>query len=50
MGFPRQEYWSELPFSSPEEIPEPEIKPKSPELQANSSHRGCRQILPMDFP
>ena len=26
MGFPRQEYWSELPFSSPGHIPNPEIE------------------------
>ena len=23
MGFPRQEYWSGLPFSSPEDLPDP---------------------------
>ena len=27
MGFPRQEYWIELPFPSPEDLPGPEIKP-----------------------
>ena len=26
MGFPRQEYWSALPFSSPEDLPHPGIK------------------------
>ena len=26
MGFPWQEYWSELPFSSPGHIPNPEIE------------------------
>jgi len=26
MGFPRQEYWSGLPFSSPEDLPNPGIK------------------------
>ena len=30
MGFSRQEYWSELPFPSPEEVPEPGIEPVSP--------------------
>ena len=30
--FPRQEYWSELPFPSPEDLPDPEIKPWSPVL------------------
>ena len=30
MGFSRQEYWSELPFSSPEDLPGPGIEPTSP--------------------
>ena len=30
MGFSRQEYWSGLPFSLPEDLPNPEIKPSSP--------------------
>ena len=29
VGFPRQEYWSELPFLSPGDLPDPEIEPKS---------------------
>ena len=29
MGFPRQEYWSELPFPTPEDLPDPGIKPTS---------------------
>ena len=37
MGFPRQEYWSGLPIRSPEELPDPGIKPMSPPLQADSS-------------
>jgi len=36
MGFSRQEYWSRLPFPSPGGLPDPEIKPRSPALQANS--------------
>ena len=32
MGFPRQEYWSELPFPSPGDLPDSGIKPASPEL------------------
>ena len=32
MGFPRQEYWSGLPFLSPEYLPDPGIKPSSPAL------------------
>ena len=27
MGFPRQEYWSGLPFSTPGDLPDPGIKP-----------------------
>ena len=30
MGFSRQEYWSELPFPSPGDLPDPGIKPGSP--------------------
>ena len=30
MGFPRQEYWSGLPFPSPGDLPDPWTKPKSP--------------------
>ena len=36
MGFPRQEYWSGLPFPSPGDLPDPAIEPGSPALQANS--------------
>ena len=36
MGFSRQEYWSELPFPSPGDLPDPGIKPGSLELQADS--------------
>ena len=32
MGFPRQEYWSGLPFASPGPLPKPGIKPASPAL------------------
>ena len=32
MGFPRQEYWSRLPFPSPGDLPDPGIKPTSPAL------------------
>ena len=31
-GFPRQEYWSGLPFPPPGDLPDPGIKPSSPEL------------------
>ena len=30
MGFPKQEYWSGLPFPSPGDLPDPGIEPKSP--------------------
>ena len=36
-GFSQQEYWSGLPFPSPEDLPNPGIKP--------GSSRHCRQIL-----
>ena len=36
MGFSRQEYWSGLSFSSPEDLPNPGIEPGSPALQADS--------------
>ena len=34
MGFSRHEYWSRLPFSTPGDLPEPEMKPLSPVLPA----------------
>ena len=36
MEFSRQEYWNVLPFPSPEVLPDPEIEPGSPLLQADS--------------
>ena len=36
MGFSRQEYWSGLPFPSPGDLPNPEIEPGSPALQADA--------------
>ena len=36
MGFPRQAYWSRLPFSSPGVLPNPGNEPKSLALQADS--------------
>ena len=35
MGFSRQERWSGLSFPSPGDLPNPEIKPRSPALQAD---------------
>ena len=43
MGFSREEYWSGLPFPSPEDLPDTGIKPTSPIWQADSlplSHQG----------
>ena len=37
MGFSRQEYWSELPFPSPRDLPDPGIKPGSPAFQVDSN-------------
>ena len=34
MGFPRQEYWSRLPFPSPGDLSKAGIEPTSPALQA----------------
>ena len=36
IGFPRQEYWSELPFPSPGDLLDPGIEPRSPTLQADA--------------
>ena len=36
MGFSRQEYWRGLPFPSPGDLPDPEIEPRSPTLQADT--------------
>ena len=36
MGFSRQEYWSGLPFPSPEDLLDPGIEPGSPTLQADT--------------
>ena len=40
MGFSMQEYWTGLPISSPEDFPNPGIKPGSPALQADSLLSG----------
>ena len=36
LGFSRQEYWSELPFPSQGDLPDPGIEPRSPVLQADA--------------
>ena len=48
MVFPRQEYQSGLPFPSPGDPPNPEIKAISPALQAYSlplSHLGSQNLI-----
>ena len=43
MGFPRQEYWSGLPFPPPGYLPDPGLEPVSAELQEDNlllSHQG----------
>ena len=36
MGFYRKEYWTGLPFPSPEDLPVPNIEPESPTPHADS--------------
>ena len=36
LGFYRQEYWSGLPFPSPEDLCTPGTEPRSPDLQEDS--------------
>ena len=36
MGFPRQEYWSGLLFTSSGDLPDPGIEPRSPTLLADT--------------
>ena len=46
LGFPRQEYWSELPFPSPGDLADSGVKPMSPALQVDLlplSHLGSLQ-------
>ena len=45
MEFSRQEYWSGLPFPSPEDLLHPGIKPMSPALQADSSTSDDKESL-----
>ena len=48
MDFPKQEYWSGLPFLSPGDLPDPGIKPMSPALGGDSlllSHQGSPHNL-----
>ena len=36
MGFSKQEYWSDLPFPSPGDLPDPGIESRSSALQEDS--------------
>ena len=50
MGFPRQEYWSGLPFPSLEDLPDSGIEPESPALagvffMAESSRKPLYKVL-----
>ena len=37
IGFPRQEYWSRLPFPPPGDLPDPGIEPTSPGFPARQA-------------
>ena len=57
MGFPRQEYWSGLPFPSPGDLPNPEIKPECPVLADGlfttdyfTAHQNKTQFSPEPVP
>ena len=36
MGFPKEEYWGDLPFPSPGDLPDLRMEPGSPALQTDS--------------
>ena len=40
MGFSRQEYWNELPFPSPGDLPDPGMEPRPPALRVVSCTAG----------
>ena len=42
LGFPRQEYWSGLPFPPPGHLPDPGVKPASPVSHALQAILYCR--------
>ena len=51
MGFPKQEYWIGLPFSLPQDLPNPGIEPTSPLSSATGRwilYQGAtREALPL---
>ena len=55
MGFTKQECWSGLQFPSPEDLPDPGIRPRSPAFQADSlltelSGNTCNEGDPSSIP
>ena len=50
LGFSRQEYWSELPFPSPGDLPDPRIKRGSPALQVVFAYTGMYPLEHILFP
>ena len=45
MGFSRQEYWSGVPFTSPEDLPDPQIETISPAAPAPSADSLSLSLL-----
>ena len=50
MGFPRQEYWSGLPFSSPWDLPNPGIEPTPSALAGRFFNTEPHQGRPKEAP
>ena len=50
MGFSRQEYWSGLPFLSPEDLPHPGIEPVSPTLYTDALLSEPPEVYINPFP
>ena len=48
-GLPRQEYWSELPFPPPGDLPDPWIEPLSPPLAGGFFTTTAAWEAPGDF-
>ena len=44
MGFPRQEYWSGLPFPPPGDLPDSAFELAAPALQADSSPLSLQEV------
>ena len=44
LEFSRQEYWSGQPFPSPQNLPDPGIKPGHPALQADSLPSELKEV------